>query len=49
MSLTSADARPSAGFFLGLQDVEDPDEANLEAAKAASNAMMAREAARRGY
>lgn len=40
VSLTGANARPGVGFFLGLQDEEDADEAAMEAAQFASNAMM---------
>jgi hypothetical protein len=48
MSLTSPDSRPDAGFFLGLQDEEDHDEAAAIAARLVSNAMTAKALAQRG-
>ncbi len=41
-------ARPDAGFFLGLQDDEDPDQAAADAARIASNAMTQKALAERG-
>lgn len=48
MSLTSPDARPEEGFFLGLQDEEDHDQAVADAARIASNAMMQKALAQKG-
>jgi len=35
-------------FFLGLQDIEDEDEAALQAARSASNAITAKALAQKG-